>query len=122
MTLFAAVLPKGRRCITAPGGSPIAMAFLRSLGSQHHNDVGVVAWGTATLVTAFARGARMRTAAEYRAEAAGYRAEAERYVREADKDITSARRAHLLQMAQTCLRMADEAELLAGEDRMNGDD
>jgi hypothetical protein len=57
----------------------------------------------------------MRTAAEYRAEA-------ENYVREAEKTITATRRARLLEMAQCCLRMADQADLLEADGRMNGHD
>jgi len=55
----------------------------------------------------------MRTAAEYREEAA-------RYVTKADGVIHAGRRARLLEMAQSCLRLADQAELLEGEGLMNG--
>jgi len=50
----------------------------------------------------------MRTPAEYRAEAEGY-------VRQAEAAETSGRRARLLEMAQSCLRLADQAELLQAD-------
>jgi hypothetical protein len=48
----------------------------------------------------------MHTAAEYRSEAA-------EYILRAQGVDTSARRLKLLEMAQSCLRLADQAELLA---------
>ena len=48
----------------------------------------------------------MRTAAEYRDEARGY-------VLQAEGVIESGRRARLLEMAQSCLRLADQAEWLS---------
>jgi hypothetical protein len=48
----------------------------------------------------------MRTPAEYRAEA-------EMYVHQADAAGTEARRTRFLEMAKTCLRLADLAELVA---------
>ena len=57
----------------------------------------------------------MRTAAEYRAEAEGY-------VRQAHGVLYGPRRARLLEMAQSCVRLADQADLLATEGRMNGHD
>ena len=47
----------------------------------------------------------MRTPAEYRKEAEGY-------VRQADAIPDSHRRTRLLSMAQSCLRLADQAEWL----------
>jgi hypothetical protein len=52
-------------------------------------------------------GVRMRTPAEYRAEA-------EMYVRQADGAGSEARRTRFLEMATACLRLADLAELVAG--------
>jgi hypothetical protein len=69
----------------------------------------------ATVLIRFAEGTYMRTAAEYRAEA-------EQYIREADGDVPSGRRARLLEMAQSCLRMADQADMLKQEGRVNGHD
>jgi hypothetical protein len=57
----------------------------------------------------------MRTAAEDRKEA-------EAYVLQAGAPVSVGRRARLLEMAQSCLRLADQAELLASEGRMNGHD
>ena len=54
----------------------------------------------------------MRTAAEYREEAAGYVGQAEA--------ASHSRRLRLLEMAQSCLRLADQADLLAGEHNANG--
>jgi hypothetical protein len=54
----------------------------------------------------------MRTAAEYREEA-------KRYVTKADGIIHTGRRARLLEMAQSCLRLADQAELLESEGLTN---
>jgi hypothetical protein len=48
----------------------------------------------------------MRTPAEYRSEA-------EEYILRAQGVVTSGRRLKLLEMAQSCLRLADQAELLA---------
>jgi hypothetical protein len=55
----------------------------------------------------------MRTPGEYRAEA-------EAYVRQSEGLIHSGRRLRLLEMAQSCLRLADQAELLETEMRLNG--
>jgi hypothetical protein len=52
---------------------------------------------------------RVRTPAEYREEAAGY-------VRQAET-ANGGRRIRLLEMAQSCLRLADQAELLQSETR-----
>lgn len=52
----------------------------------------------------------MRTPAEYRAEA-------EAYVRQAEGISHPGRHARLLEMAQSCLRLAHQAELLEAEDR-----
>lgn len=57
----------------------------------------------------------MRTAAEYREEAAGY-------VLKAERAIHSGGRIRLLEMAQSCLRLADQAELLEQEGLVNGHD
>lgn len=54
----------------------------------------------------------MRTAAEYREEAAGY-------VRQAE-GVSESRRLRLLEMAQSCLRLADQAELLENAEKVNG--
>jgi hypothetical protein len=48
----------------------------------------------------------MRTAAEYRLEA-------EEYIVRAQSVATPGRRLKLLEMAQSCLRLADQADLLA---------
>src|SRR5215213_4164638 len=49
-----------------------------------------------------------------------YRKEAEEYVRLAERLGESGRRTRLLDMAQSCLRLADQAELLSTEGQMNG--
>lgn len=49
----------------------------------------------------------MRTPAAYRTEAA-------EYIERAQGDVTPARRTRLLQMAESCLRLADQAEFLNG--------
>jgi hypothetical protein len=55
----------------------------------------------------------MRTAAEYRAEA-------ENYVRLAETLPQGARRVRLLDMAQSCIRLADQAALLESQPGTNG--
>ena len=52
--------------------------------------------------------------------AAEYRNEAEEYVSKAYSVLYAPRRARLLEMTQSCLRLADQAELLESEGRMNG--
>jgi len=54
--------------------------------------------------------------------AAEYRLEAEKYVREADEALTGARCARLLEKARPWQRLAEQAELLESEARMNGSD
>ena len=54
----------------------------------------------------FKRGAPLRAAAEYRKEA-------EEYVRLAERLRESHRRTRFLEMAQACLRLANQAELLS---------
>jgi hypothetical protein len=44
---------------------------------------------------------------------AGYRAEAKGYVLQAEGVTDPARRARLLEMAQSCIRLADQAEWLS---------
>ena len=51
--------------------------------------------------------------------AAEYREEASRYVLQAE-GATDARRLRLLEMAQSCLRLADQADLLDSEAKPNG--
>lgn len=55
----------------------------------------------------------MRTAAEYRKEAAGY-------VLQAENLGDGRRRLRLLEMAQSCLRLADQADLLEASSTANG--
>ena len=50
---------------------------------------------------------------------AQYRKEAEEYVRLAERLSESHRRTRFLEMAQACLRLADQAELLSGEGRIH---
>jgi hypothetical protein len=57
----------------------------------------------------------MRTPAEYRSEA-------ERYVRLAEALPHGARRLRLLDMAQSCIRLADQAALLESQPGANGRD
>ena len=53
--------------------------------------------------------------------AAEYREEASKYVRQAE-GATDGRRLRLLEMAQSCLPLADQAELLNSEAKSNGRD
>jgi hypothetical protein len=54
----------------------------------------------------------MQTAAEYREEADGY-------VRQAE-GLSDVRRLRLLEMAQSCLRLAAQVEFLSGDPKTNG--
>jgi hypothetical protein len=51
--------------------------------------------------------------------AAEYREEASRYVRQSE-GCTAVRRLRLLEMAQSCLRLADQVDFLESNPRTNG--